>query len=177
MKNTRVLVEVAILVAMAFVLEIAFSFLPAMPQGGRVSLSILPIIVIGWRSGPYAGIIGGVVYGLLNLMLDGVLYHWGSFFLDYTVAFGIIGLSAFVRKAGIDNVFGFGLAIFVGYVLRFFSHVLSGVLLFSEYAGDQNVWAYSMGYNITYLLPAFLLTLVVGVIVYFPLRTLEINQN
>lgn len=177
MRSTRVLVEVAILVAMAFVLEIAFSFLPAMPQGGRVSLSVLPIIVISWRNGPYAGIVGGVVYGLLNLMLDGVLYHWGSFFLDYTIAFGLIGLSGLVRKAGLDNVGGFGLAIFVGYLLRFLSHTLSGVLLFSQYAGDENVWLYSLGYQTTYLLPAFLLTLVVGVIVYFPLKTLENNEH
>ena len=171
--RTAQLVEIAILVAMAFVLEFAFSFLPAMPQGGRVSISILPIVVIAWRNGPLAGVIGGVVYGLLNLMLDGVLYHWGSFFLDYTIAFGVIGLSGFVRRLGLNNVVGFGFAIFVGYFLRFFSHVLSGVLLFGEYAGDQNVWIYSMVYNGTYLLPAFILTLIVGVIVYFPLKTIE----
>jgi thiamine transporter len=173
MKTTRVLVEVAILVAMAFVLEFAFSFLPSMPQGGRVSLSLLPLIVNAWRNGPYAGVIGGIVYGLLNLMLDGVLYHWGSFFLDYTVAFGLIGLVGFIRKAKLDNVIGFALAIVIAFVLRFFSHVLSGVLIFASYAGDQNVWLYSMGYNATYLVPALILTFIVGVIVYFPLKTMD----
>jgi thiamine transporter len=171
--KTTQLVEIAILVAMAFVLEVAFSFLPAMPQGGRVSLSLLPIIVIAWRNGPYAGIVGGIVYGLLNLMLDGALYHWGSFFLDYTIAFGLVGLAGFVRKFGLNNVVGFGIAIFVGYFFRFFSHVLSGVLLFAEYAGDQNVWIYSITYNATYLIPALILTIIVGVIVYFPLQTIK----
>lgn len=176
MNNTRVLVEVAILVAMAFVLEFAFSFLPAMPQGGRVSISILPLVVIAWRNGPLAGVIGGVVYGLLNLMLDGVLYHWGSFFLDYTVAFGLIGLVGFIKRYTRDNVITFAIAIIAGYLLRFFSHVLSGVLIFYEYAGDQNVWVYSIVYNATYLLPALILTVLVGVVVYFPLQQLEHNQ-
>ncbi|MEC9484286.1 MAG: ECF transporter S component [Candidatus Izemoplasma sp.] len=173
MNNTRVLVEVAILVAMAFVLEFAFSFLPNMPQGGRVSISVLPLIVIAWRNGPLAGVIGGVVYGLLNLMLDGVLYHWGSFFLDYTIAFGVIGLVGFIKRFTGDNIVTFALAIVVGYCLRFLSHVLAGVLLFSEYAGDQNVWVYSIVYNATYLLPALILTLLVGVVVYFPLKQME----
>ena len=169
-RRTRVLVEVAILVAMAFVLEVAFSFLPAMPQGGRVGISLLPLVVIAWRHGVKWGLIGGVVYGLLNLMLDGVLYHWGSFFLDYTIAFGVVGLAGIARKIN-DYVFGFALAVFIGYFARFVSHVLSGILLFGEYApeGESVIW-YSVTYNATYLLPAFILTLIVGIPVYFALR-------
>lgn len=170
MNRTRVLVEVAILVAMAFVLEVAFSFLPAMPQGGRIGISMLPLVVIAWRHGVVFGVIGGVVYGLLNLMLDGVLYHWGSFFLDYTVAFGVIGLSGFVKQLLGDNPYSFVLAIVVGVFFRFISHVLSGILLFSEYA-EGNVYIYSIVYNGTYLLPALILTAIVGALVYFPLRS------
>ena len=35
----------------------------------------------------------------------------------------------------------------VASVLRFASHLFSGVFAFSEYAGDQNPWIYSLGYN------------------------------
>jgi thiamine transporter len=174
MNRTRILVEVAILVAMAFVLELGFSFLPAMPQGGRIGVSMLPLIVIAWRHGIGFGIIGGVVYGLLNLMLDGVLYHWASFFLDYTIAFGVIGFSGIAKKLFGDKVYVFGLAILLAFVFRFISHTVSGVLLFGEYApAGQNVWIYSMGYQLTYLLPAFVITLLVGLGVYFPLKSLD----
>jgi thiamine transporter len=173
MRNTSVLVETAIMVALAFVLEVAFSFLPAMPQGGRVSLSMLPIIVLAWRQGVKIGSIGGAAFGLLNLMLDGVLYHWGSLFLDYLFAFGLIGVAGVYRRIQ-DNVIYFGIGIVTAFVLRFTSSTLSGVILFGEYAPDnQNVWIYSMVYNGTYLLPALLLTIVVGVPLYYALRAFD----
>ena len=172
MTETRRMTEVAILVAMAIVLELALSFLPAMPQGGRISISMLPLFVITWRHGIKYGVIGGVVYGILNLMLDGKLYHWGSFFLDYTIAFGLLGFTAIFKSIIGDNVYGFGVAIVVGFILRFFSHFLSGVILFGEYA-EGNVYIYSATYNLTYLLPAMIVTLIVGVAVFFPLKSLE----
>lgn len=177
MNRTRVLVEVAILVAMAFVLEFAFSFLPKMPQGGRVGISMLPLVVIAWRHGVVNGWIGGIVFGLLNLMLDGVLYHWGSFFLDYTIAFGLVGMTGFYKGLLKDHVVVFGFAIITAYVLRFCSSVLSGVLLFGEYApADQNVWIYSIVYNATYLLPALVLTVIVGIPVYFALQNIDRDE-
>jgi thiamine transporter len=174
MKDTRMLVETAILIALAFVLEVAFSFLPAMPQGGRISLSMLPIIVLTWRRGINVGMIGGAVFGLLNLMLDGVIYHWASVFLDYVIAFGAIGLAGFTKKLFGNNAYSFGLLIVFAYVFRFISHVISGVVLFGEWApAGQNVWIYSIVYNGTYLLPGLILTLVVGIAVYFPLKNMN----
>ena len=173
MSRTRVLVEVAIFVAMAFVLEFAFSFLPKMPQGGRVGISMLPLVVIAWRHGVIQGWIGGIVFGILNLMLDGVLYNWGSFFLDYTIAFGLVGMTGFFKPYIKDHVIVFSLAIIVAYLLRFISSVLSGVLLFAEYAPEgQSVWVYSITYNATYLLPALILTVIVGIPVYFVLQSI-----
>lgn len=179
MSRTRVLVEVAILVALAFILEFAFSFLPKMPQGGRIGVSMLPIVVIAWRHGVVQGIVGGVVFSILNLMLDGfVLYHWASLFLDYVIAFGVIGLAGFSRPLLGNTPLAFGVAIVIAFVGRFISHVLSGAVLFAEYApAGQNPWAYSIIYNTTYLLPALILTLLVGIGVYFPLKTLESDLN
>ena len=178
LKSTRVLVEVAILVTLAFVIEFGFSFFPAMPQGGRVSLSLLPLIIIAWRHGVVPGIIGGVVYSILNLMLDGfVLYHWGSFFLDYLFAFGLIGLAGYVKIVKDDVVF-FVVAIFTGFFLRFISHVLSGAILFGEYAPDgQNEWIYSIVYNSTYLLPALVLTVLVGIPVFFAIKQFPLEDE
>ena len=174
MNRTRVLVEVAVLVAMAFVLEFAFSFLPKMPQGGRVGISMLPLVVIAWRHGVVQGWIGGIVFGLLNLMLDGVLYHWGSIFLDYTIAFGLVGMTGFFKPMIKDHVAVFVVAIITAFVLRFISSVLSGVLLFGEYAPEgESVWIYSIVYNSTYLLPALILTVIVGIPSYFAIKSID----
>jgi len=57
------------------------------------------------------------------------------------------------------------IAFIAGGLLRFACHVFSGVLFFSEYAGSQNVWLYSIIYNISYLAPSLLASLVVALIV------------
>lgn len=173
MKETRRLTEIAILIALAIVIELAFSFLPKLPQGGRISIAMLPIFIIAWRHGFKWGVIGGAVYGVLNLMLDGILYHWASFFLDYTVAFGVIGFAAFAKKLIGDNPFGFGVGIVVGSTLRFISHFISGFLIFGQYAegaGFDSIYIYSLSYNITYILPSMIFTLVIGIILFQPLK-------
>lgn len=174
MSRTRVLVEVAILVAMAFVLEFTFSFLPKMPQGGRIGISMLPLVVIAWRHGVVQGWVGGIVFGLLNLMLDGILYHWGSFFLDYTIAFGLVGMTGFFKPLIKDHVVVFSASIITAFILRFISSVLSGVVLFGEYAPEgESVWIYSIVYNATYLLPAMILTVFVGIPTYFAIKSID----
>jgi thiamine transporter len=57
------------------------------------------------------------------------------------------------------------LAVLFGGTLRYLTHVLSGVLFFSEYAGDQNVWAYSLIYNISYLGPSLAASLVCALVI------------
>ncbi len=175
--NTRVreIAEVGILVSMAVVLELIFSVFPAMPQGGRVSISMLPLIVIAWRRGFTWGIIGGVVYGTINqFVIDGIMYHWASYLLDYLVAFGGVGVVVIMKKLWKDNVIAFEIGIFLAYLVRFISSSTSGVLIFGEYA-DGNVYLYSMTYNATYLLPALILTLFVGIGVYFPIKRIPLN--
>jgi thiamine transporter len=41
---------------------------------------------------------------------------------------------------------------------------LSGVIFFAEYAGSQNVWLYSFGYNATYIAPETVICFVIALI-------------
>ena len=59
----------------------------------------------------------------------------------------------------------FALGGVVASLLRFLCHILSGVFAFSEYAGDQNPWIYSMGYN-SFVFIDIAIVIVVGVIVF-----------
>lgn len=47
---------------------------------------------------------------------------------------------------------------------RFLSHLISGVVFFASYAGNQNVWAYSAIYNGSYLLPELAISSLVMVL-------------
>lgn len=173
MRRTQVLTEIAVLIALAVVIELAFSFLPKLPQGGRISIAMLPLFIIAWRHGLKWGIIGGAVYGVLNLMLDGVLWHWASFFLDYTIAFGVLGFAFIAKKIIGDTPLGFGVGIVIGSTLRFISHFISGFLIFGGYASDagfDSIYIYSLSYNITYVLPSMIFTLIIGLIIFKPLK-------
>lgn len=165
--NTQILVEGGIMVALAFVLGEIKLF--RLPQGGSVTLGLMiPIIFYSLRHGVGAGVLAGVVLGLLKLAIGGYFVSIPQVILDYPIAFGALGLSGlfskqFMEKKSIVPVF---CGTFVGVFGRFVAAVLSGVVFFAEYAGDMNPWTYSIKYNATYLG----IELAIAVVVIFVLR-------
>lgn len=164
----------AMMVALGVICSYITKFLPLrMPQGGSISFECLPLVLAGLFLGPVYGLITGVIYGAVDLMIDGVLYHWGSLFLDYLLAFGAVGLCAgFFKKQFYSKKF---LAIFwatgLGFFFRYICSGLSGVLLFPEYADGKNVFFYSfILYNLPYMAASMGLTMAVLAATYIPLQ-------
>lgn len=160
-KNTRRLTETAIMLALAVALSYVQIF--SLPMGGSVTLfSQVPIIIIGYRYGAKWGISTGVIYGILEMLLQGLgnfayVKGIGSYliliFADYVLAFMVLGLGgAMFKKAVKNQAVALGLGAFVGSLLRFVCHFISGVTIWGEYAdGWKSVWAYSAGYNGSYM--------------------------
>ena len=140
-----------------------------MPQGGSVTLaSLLPLMIFSYMFGVKKGVFAGMIYGILQAIQDPWLLHPAQFLLDYPVAFAAIGLAGMFRGVtALENKpqLAFALGGVVASVLRFLCHILSGVFAFSEYAGDQNPWIYSMAYN-SFVFIDIAIVLVVGVIVF-----------
>jgi thiamine transporter len=160
-KNIIALVEAGVMVGLSYVLNLIVLF--QMPQGGSVTLgSMVPIILISVRRGPYWGILTGVLAGLMQFIL-GRQYslHPLSIILDYLLAYGIIGIVAYFGKKRVNIASGTLLAVF----LRFVSHVVSGAIIFYEYAGDQNPWIYSIIYNGSFLVPELAVTLILSLLI------------
>ena len=161
MTKTRRLTEIAVCVAMAVV----GSFIKVweMPQGGSVALTMVPILLIAIKRGAVAGIATGAIYGVLSLLIAGVIYHPMSIFLEYVLAFGLLGLAGLFPK----NILGVILGCFTGVCGRFISSLVSGAVLFAEYAPEgQNPWVYSLIYQATYLVPEFLISAVIIVLLF-----------
>lgn len=172
--NTRRLTETAIMIAVATVLAYITPY--SLPMGGSVTLfSQVPIVIIGYRYGFKWGAFTGVLHGILQMLLQGL----GNFsyvkgfaayliliFFDYVLAFMALGIGgALFRKAIKNQPAALGLGAVVASVLRFLCHFISGVTIWGEYAGGwKSVWAYSLGYNGSYMLVEGIIT-VVGVIV------------
>lgn len=167
-KNGQLVLKIAessILVALAVVFELIFKAIPFlnMPQGGSASLSMLPLFILAYRRGVSWGVVGGALYSIVNLLIDGGLYHWGSLFLDYLLAFSCIGLAGFFRKLAKNNSFWLCVGCFTGVLGRYLFTSLSGVLIFGEYAEPgMNVWYYSfIYYNLPYMMTSMIMCMIV----------------
>jgi len=171
--RTRILVEMALSIALAYVLGRFAVF--RMPAGGTISLNMLPLFVFALRRGLRPGLAAGAVYGLLDLTLDPYVINWTQLLLDYPLAYTMIGaagaLSPLWRREVAARHTSRAVwtvvlpAIVLGSALRLYIHWLSGVIFFAQFAGDQPVWLYSLVYNLTYIGPSVALCAVAAVAV------------
>ena len=172
MKKTRILAEIAISIALACVFH--FIRIWEMPQGGSVSLAMVPILFIAMRRGAKAGMAAGAIYGLLSIIFDGTIYHPMSIFLDYLFAFGVLGIAGFFPITVWGVVLGSALAV----LGRFFFSLMSGVFLFASYAPEgQSPWIYSAIYNGSYMLPELLIAISVLVTLFLSVPKLFKANN
>ncbi len=167
-KDTRVLTEAAIAVALSFVLGLFVLF--KMPFGGSISLEMIPLILLSLRQGWKVGVVAGTAYGLLDLAIDPFVVHPLQLLLDYPLAFGVLGLAGLFKPTVRGAVLGATVAV----LARFFCHFLSGVVFFASYAPDGwNPFLYSAAYNAAYLAPSLGIAIVVVVVL---LKALEAAQ-
>jgi thiamine transporter len=152
-KNVRILVEVALAAALAVVLSLIKLY--TLPQGGSLSLEMIPVFYIAVRRGGTLGCVTGLLMGLGQLFFGAYIVHPAQLVLDYPLAFTLLGVAGFMRSMPLVGVV-------VGSFLRFAAHFLSGVIFFAQYAPEgMNVLAYSAIYNASYMLPETVITLVV----------------
>jgi thiamine transporter len=149
--NTRVLAEVAVSVALAYVLNLIIVY--QLPQGGSITLgSMVPILLLALRRGPETGVFAGVVFGLVQLFLGGYWFTLIQVILDYPMAFGCLGLAGFFKKN--PNV-----GVTVAVLGRFLCHFVSGVVFFGDYAPPElGPVVYSIIYNGSYMLPELVIS-------------------
>jgi thiamine transporter len=152
--QTRILTEVVAAVALAYVLNLVVVF--RLPQGGSVTaVSMVPLLWLALRRGPKIGVLGGVVYGLVDMFPQPYIVHPAQFLLDYPLAFGALGLAGFFKKYPIAGVV-------VGIAGRFVCHFLSGVIFFWMYApAGMNPAVYSALYNGSYLAVELVFSIIV----------------
>ncbi len=175
-EKVRFLAESGIMIALATILSMIKVY--EAPFGGSVTAgSMIPIILIGIRWGTLPGILTGIVYGILQAVLEPYIVHPVQFLLDYPIAFGLLGLSGIYRtitSIRLENkkleYFGLIAGIFVAILGRFLSHVLAGVVFFSENATDINSWLYSLGYNGSYLSLEFIISIITIVLLWKPIK-------
>ncbi len=174
MENTRktkivALCECAIMLALAVVLSYIHLF--PLPFGGSVTLfSMLPICLISIKYGITWGLGTAFCYSWFQILQGGV-FGWGltpgmlvaSLFLDYILAFTVLGLAGLFRKKGL---LGMVAGVVMVCALRFLVHFAAGVILWAnleQFVAFGKEWVnrpvlYSLCYNGIYMLPETVMT-------------------
>ena len=148
--NAAMIAKAALCVALAYILNLITLF--RMPMGGSVTLvAMLPLILFAVAYGPLEGLLVGCVFGLLDLLINPYVIHPVQLLVDYPMAYGALALACVARAIPAPQRLQLPLAVFFGYLGRYIMAVLSGVVFFAEYAGEEGALIYSLVYNISYL--------------------------
>ena len=180
---SRMLAESAVFIAIGT----ALSFLKIdLPFGGGVTIvSMLPLVFISHRWGWKWGLLTAFAYSLIQLIfgLDNVGYASsflaavGIILLDYVIAYTVIGLSGIFEKPFGKTRKAVAVGIAVTFFLRFVCHLVTGAWIWGVWMPETfmnmtmtNPWIYSFLYNGWYMLAELVLTEIVAMLIYQPLR-------
>lgn len=183
-KRTNIIIsEIAIMSALAIIFDIIANYLEIaiFPYGGSISISMLPIFIIAYRRGLGAGLLTGVLVGYIQTLFGSDFLTIIQFILDYPVPYMLVGaagaFASLVRKDSKRSILWISVGTFFGSLLRYASHVASGVVFWGEYAPKEfNEWTWSIYYNMTYMLPSFVICLVILLIINNKARFLLTNK-
>ncbi len=171
--KTKILTEAAIMIAMATVLSYIKIF--ELPQGGSITLEMVPLIIMSYRHNTKWGLLTALVHGLLQMVtgIQNVLYcptllsQMGCILLDYLMGFGVLGLAGGISRALKGGVKGIVTGTLCACVLRYLCSFLSGFLLWGAYAPEGMSPAfYSLVYNASYMIPDTVIVIVVCLLLY-----------
>ena len=172
--KTKKLVEMSILVALAFVLDYVANIYSGWfwPFGGSISISLVPLAIIAFRYGWVAGFLGGFTMGLLQLLTGAYIMHPIQVLFDYPLPYAVLGFAGFFAskvnavEVGRRSLY-IWLATGIGSIARLVCHIISGVVFFADYAPEgMNPVVYSVGYNTPFVLASYILSAIILVVLY-----------
>ena len=180
--KTRTMVESAVLIAASIILS--FIKIYEAPLGGSVTLfSMVPLMIISIRHGLGWGLGSAFIFSIFKLWMGAGNFAYVPtavgiivvILLDYIVAYTSIGLAGMFRSLKFTKNEKTNLTVttFCGVlfacVVRFVSHFVNGSVVWyeitkngdwNEYVHTVGMWLYSFVYNITYLGPETVMTII-----------------
>ena len=129
------------------------------PTGGSITLlSMLIVTLPGYWFGLGAGLMTGVAYGVLQLLIDPYVLFPAQLIVDYLLAFGALGLSGLFYSKKHGPAKGY----VTGILGRYLFAVISGWIFFGTYAWEGwNPFFYSLVYNGIYIFSEAAVTIII----------------
>jgi thiamine transporter len=128
--TTREMVEIAFLIALAIVLDLAGIKI------GHASFTMVPLFVLAYRHGFVKSLIViSVIYAFVTLLTDGWAVDLRSLILDYSLGYGVISLAELFAKKIFKssnhtlNIIWMIISVVLCSGLRILSSTISGVVV------------------------------------------------
>ncbi len=173
-KSIRALCECAIMVALAYVIDLLCKLIPTdsfLQYGGSISIGVVPIIFIsfrhGWKWGMGAAAVNVGIQMLTGFYAPPVTsfgYYLVMILLDYIVAYGVMGIACLFAKPFKNRILGYTVSAVIVNVIRFICHFFTGVIIWNEVFYESadatlgealtngGAYTYSLIYNGGYML-------------------------
>ena len=168
--SLRDIVEAAMFVALAIVLDLAIFKIKIVQNGGSISFIMVPLFILALRKGFVKGFISlGIVFCLISCMFDG--YGFFTYPFDYLLGFGGLAVIGLFKKLILleNGKFTLKGVIFLlvgslaGLVVRTLSSTISGMIIY------QLSFIDSLVYQLTYIIPSGIISMVGLVALYKPI--------
>jgi len=160
--STREITRMAILAAISIVLSMLIVF--RMPQGGSVSLYLVPLFLVGRSEKLRNAILVGIVVGVIQVMMDGFVANPLSPLIDYVIPVTVMTGYMMFRTG---NIY---VNIIIGCIIALACYTISGMLFW-----ETPFWG-SLTYNAGFFVPTVILNLVVFILVKKPILKI-MNQE
>ena len=167
--------EGAICIALSYTLS--FFRFKLWGQGGSIDAVMVPLLIFAHRRGAGWGTAAGLIFGTLKCFFaGGFAWGWQSILLDYSLAYGAVGLGGLMRRLP----HGLPLGAVLASILRFGVHFFSGVTIYAI-LGPEELFSvtytspalYSLVYNGSYMLANLLLAVALCLLLERPLSRLN----
>lgn len=161
--DSKTMARIGLALALATILD--FAKIIDLPNGiGSINLgSVVPIIVIALFYGAEIGMLTGLLFGLINLIISPYIVHPLQLLFDYPLPYMALGLAGYFKNRKLIGAS-------VGMFFKFIFHFISGFLFFGQFAPDG--WSpalYSLVANASYV--GSNLIIVIVLILILPIDT------
>ncbi len=137
------IVEIALFAALSMALDY---FIPSI-GGMKINFKMLPVIILALRRGVFPGVLGGLLWGVLQILLgEATVVGAIQVIVEYIFAFSAVGLAGLFRApvqktlytegAKVKTIiYGF-VATFIGSFARYIFHFIAGFWFWGQYAPE-----------------------------------------
>lgn len=157
-----------------------------MPFGGSITLAhTLPLILLsffkGYKSGGKAALIFSfmkIIFSFHTPPVQNITSYILVILLDYFIPYFLVGIVSFYSRIFKNERYNIIFGIIISEFFRFIFSVISGFVIWSGYFNFKvQILSYSIIYNLSYMVPNLIISLVIFAMVYKPIKNIIKDFN